>query len=69
VGPRHSRLPLLAAASDEPSSHRRSRGARLWWLWTGLGAVGAAGLGVGLYFALRPQPPSTADAVFGFQVR
>ncbi len=59
-------LPLVARADD---AHAGSRGRRLWWLWTGLGVVGAAGLGVGLYFALRPQPSPTADAVFSFQVR
>jgi hypothetical protein len=47
---------------------RPSKGKKLWWLWTGLAAVGAAGAGVGLYFALRPQPSPTADAVFDFQV-
>jgi hypothetical protein len=31
--------------------------------------MAAAGAGVGLYFALRPQPVTTADAVFDFQVR
>lgn len=43
--------------------------ARKWWLWTTLGAVTAAGVGVGLYFALRPTPPSTADAVLDFGLR
>lgn len=65
VGARHQ---LVSARADELPA-RRSRSARLWWLWTGLGAVATAGLGVGLYYALRPQPTGTADAVFGFQVR
>ncbi|MGZ3439207.1 MAG: hypothetical protein ACXVDD_06815, partial [Polyangia bacterium] len=61
--------PTLALVGDSvATSHRERAGKRLWWLWTGLGAVGAAGLGVGLYFALRPQPSPTADAVFDFQV-
>ena len=60
VGPRLS----LVGGGVTPE---RSRGRRLWWLWTSIGAVGAAGLGVGLYFALRPQPQATADAVFDFQ--
>jgi hypothetical protein len=67
VGPRQRGAALLPTG-DEPQ-RRRSRGARLWWLWTSIGAVATAGLGVGLYYALRPQPASTADAVFGFQVR
>jgi hypothetical protein len=58
VGPKLSLTP-----SDRPSKARR-----LWWLWTGIAAVGVAGAGVGLYFALRPQPSPTADAVFDFQV-
>ena len=45
-----------------------SKARKLWWLWTGLAVVGAAGAGVGLYFALRPQPSPTANAVFDFQV-
>ena len=57
---------LVAVRDDGP---RRSTARRLWWLWTGLGAVAAAGAGVGLYFALRPQPAGTADAVLDFQVR
>ena len=32
---------------------RKVAARRLWWLWTGIAAVGAAGVGVGLYFALR----------------
>lgn len=59
-------LPLVAA---DGAAHDRPRGRRLAWLWASLGAVGAAGLGVGLYFALRPQPTTTTDAVFDFQVR
>jgi len=58
VGPKVS-----LSARDQPSKAKK-----LWWLWTGLAAVGAAGAGVGLYFALRPQPSPTADAVFDFQV-
>jgi hypothetical protein len=61
VGPKVS-----LSARDQPSSSFRAK--KLWWLWTGLAAVGAAGAGVGLYFALRPQPSPTADAVFDFQV-
>jgi hypothetical protein len=61
--------PALALVGGAESTRNRTpAGKRLWWLWTGLGAVGAAGLGVGLYFALRPQPTPTADAVFDFQV-
>jgi hypothetical protein len=58
-------LPLVAA-SEPAAVHRDARGRRLWWLWTSLAAVGAAGAGVGLYYALRPQPATTADAVFDF---
>ncbi len=58
--------PRLSLIGDAPA--RRAKVRRLWWLWSGLGAVGAAGVGVGLYFALRPQPAPTADAVFDFQV-
>ncbi len=60
--------PTLALVAGAAEPRRASAGKRLWWLWTGIGAVGAAGLGVGLYFALRPQPSPTADAVFDFQV-
>jgi hypothetical protein len=60
------RLGLVGGGSADGA--RPSRGRRLWWVWTGIGALGAAGLGVGLYFALRPQPSPTADAVFDFQV-
>ncbi|HEX9103484.1 MAG TPA: hypothetical protein VF997_14830 [Polyangia bacterium] len=60
--------PQVALVGDVPAERRSTKGRRLWWLWTGLAAVGAAGAGVGLYFALRPQPSSTADAVFDFQV-
>jgi hypothetical protein len=60
--------PTLALVGDAPAALRTDRGRKLWWLWTSLAAVGAAGAGVGLYFALRPQPASTADAVFDFQV-
>jgi hypothetical protein len=48
---------------------RKDSIAKKWWLWASLGAISAAGLGVGLYFALRPQPAATADAVLDFQVR
>jgi len=61
--------PQLVLVGDAPArADRPSKARKLWWLWTGLAAVGAAGAGVGLYFALRPQPSSTADAVFDFQV-
>jgi len=61
--------PTLTLAADAlPAAPRARRRRKLWWLWTTL-AVGAAGAGVGLYFALRPQPPATADAVFDFGVR
>jgi len=43
---------------------------RKWWLWTAVGAVCATGLGVGLYYGLRPAPPpATGDAVLTFGVR
>jgi hypothetical protein len=63
VGPS---LPLVGDASLPTAQPHRGR--KLTWLWVSLAAVGAAGAGVGLYFALRPQPPPTADAVFDFQV-
>ena len=59
--------PSVALVGDVPGAPRESKGRKLWWLWTGLAAVGAAGAGVGLYFALRPQP-ATVDATFDFQV-
>ena len=60
--------PSVALVGDVPGApSRESKGRKLWWLWTGLAAVGAAGAGVGLYFALRPQP-ATVDATFDFQV-
>ena len=70
--------PLAAGSAQQPlelpvavgprASRETSKGKKLWWLWTGIAAIGAAGAGVGLYFALRPQPSPTADAVFDFQV-
>jgi hypothetical protein len=61
--------PRVSLVGDVPVTAERAKKARkLWWLWTGIAAVGAAGAGVGLYFALRPQPSATADAVFDFQV-
>jgi hypothetical protein len=67
VGPHAPRYASTEAGDDGP--RHEGGGRRRWWLWTGLGVIGAAGLGVGLYFALRPQPSSTADAVLDFQVR
>ncbi|MDB4965285.1 MAG: hypothetical protein JWN44_974 [Myxococcales bacterium] len=60
--------PRVVASSRNDRSHRAGA-ARLWWVWTGVGALAMAGAGVGLYFALRPTPQPTADAVFDFQVR
>jgi hypothetical protein len=58
---------LLAAA---PAARREQRSVlKSWWLWSAVGAVAVTGLGVGLYFALRPAPLRTADAVLDFQVR
>ncbi len=54
--------------ADAPEPKKRSV-VKSWWLWTTVGAVAAAGLGVGLYFALRPPSGGTADAVLDFQVR
>ena len=59
---------VAALASVPVRDGRRSRAARLWPLWTALGVAAAAGLGVGLYFALRPTH-QTADAVLGFPVQ
>jgi hypothetical protein len=64
-----ARPPSPAVAVASPPARPRTPIVRSWWLWTAVGAVAAAGLGVGLYFALRPQPTSTADAVLDFQVR
>jgi len=61
-----SAAPPLVAAND---GKRNRPLVRAWWLWTTVGAVASAGLGVGLYFALRPQPRGTADAVLDFGVR
>jgi hypothetical protein len=57
--------PPVAAAPDG----KKKPLVRAWWLWTTVGAVASAGLGVGLYFALRPQPRGTADAVLDFGLR
>ena len=59
----HAAAALVAAPPDKQPI------AKKWWLWTAVGAVAAAGVGVGLYFALRPTPSNTADAVLDFQVR
>ncbi len=62
-------LPIAGVPIPPPVDKRPRRNwAKAWWLWTAVGAVAAAGLGVGLYFALRPNPPSTADAVLSFGV-
>jgi hypothetical protein len=62
--------PLLPLVASNDGAHAEAHGGRkLWWLWTSIAAIGAAGAGVGLYFALRPQPAATTDAVFDFQVR
>jgi len=65
VGPA---LALVGDAALPPATTQPRRGRKLTWLWVSLAAVGAAGAGVGLYFALRPQSSPTADAVFDFQV-
>lgn len=62
-------LPIAGAARTADCAARPSAGRRLWWVWTTVGVVAAAGAGVGLYFALRPAPTGTADAVLDFQVR
>lgn len=60
--------PLLLLAA--PIAKEKKKGPlQSWWLWTSVGAAAAAGLGVGLYFALRPTSQPTADAVLDFQVR
>ena len=56
----------LVATHERP---RKRSIARAWWLWTTVSVVVAAGAGVGLYFALRPPPATTADAVLNFQVQ
>jgi hypothetical protein len=60
-------LSLVTAEKDQPSKKKSI--AKAWWLWTTVGIVAAAGLGVGLYYALRPPSGGTADAVLDFQVR
>src|SRR5438270_69833 len=44
----------FALAAAPAREHKRSV-LTSWWLWTAVGAVAATGLGVGLYFALRPN--------------
>jgi hypothetical protein len=58
---------LLAQVPAPPA--RKKSVLTSWWLWTTVGAVAVTGLGVGLYFALRPTPSPTADAVLNFQVK
>jgi len=53
--------PSLALPPAPPARPEKSV-ARAWWLWTTVGAVVAAGAGVGLYFALRPGASGTSDA-------
>jgi hypothetical protein len=60
-------LPLAPNDNGKPAPRKKSI-ARAWWLWTTVGIVAAAGLGVGLYYALRPPSGGTADAVLDFQV-
>jgi tetratricopeptide (TPR) repeat protein len=69
-------LPVAEPSAPPPSlttttaaDHKKRPLVRAWWLWTTVGAVASAGLGVGLYFALRPQPHGTADAVLDFGLR
>lgn len=57
---------LLPRGDDRERSPSKAR--RLWWVWTGVSALAAAGAGVGLYFALRPAPSGTAEATLSFQV-
>src|SRR6185503_13286423 len=55
------------AIAAQPAPRKRDL-VHAWWLWTTVGVVAAAGVGVGLYFALRPSG-GTADAVLNFQVQ
>jgi hypothetical protein len=58
-------MPLVVASSQK----EKKSIAKAWWLWTTVGAVAAAGLGVGLYYGLRPPTGGTADAVLDFKVQ
>jgi hypothetical protein len=62
-------LAVTAPPAEAPVAVKRDSIATKWWLWTTLGVVSATGLGVGLYFALRPTSNDSADAVLDFQVR
>lgn len=57
----------VVAGAPAPGHKPRSV-AKAWWLWTTVGVVAAAGLGVGLYFGLQP-PSGTGSAVIDFQVQ
>ena len=57
-----------SSAAAAPTAARRRAAGGCGGCGRASARVGAAGLGVGLYFALRPQPSPTADAVFDFQV-
>jgi hypothetical protein len=62
-------LPPVTAEKDQSPPNKKKSIVKAWWLWTTVGIVAAAGLGVGLYYALRPPSGGTADAVLDFQVR
>jgi hypothetical protein len=59
---------FVAAAPITSPTDPKKDAKRFWWVWTAAGAIALAGVGVGLYFGLRPAPSSTADAVLDFQV-
>lgn len=61
--------PVVLATTAPPPERRRKSVAGAWWLWSSVGAIAAAGLGVGLYFALRPPTGGTADAGLDFKVQ
>jgi len=60
---------LALTVTGAPPPDRKRSIANAWWLWTPIAIVAAGGIGVGLYFALRPQSAGTGDAVLDFQVK
>lgn len=62
-------VPAAAVAPIAAPEKEKKSIAKAWWLWTTVGAVAAAGLGVGLYYGLRPPSNGTADAVLDFKVQ